>query len=129
MFIQNLNDEQKAVFLHLAERLISIDGKITEEETSRMKVMRSNIGTSVVSQACSVNDLAKIFNSKRSQGSTLLELIGLAYADLDFDPAEKSLLEEIAHAIKISHDELEDMISLVVRQLHLAKEATSFLEE
>ena len=134
MFIGNLNKQQQSVFLGLAKQLIASDGIITPTEESMLAIMQSQVESGIVAVEVKNDELIGVFDSKKSQASIMLELLGLAHSDEDFHTSdsekfEKQFIQQVAKACRISDAELSDMESWIVRQLALVSEANQFMGE
>jgi hypothetical protein len=73
--------------------------------------------------------LAATFSSRKARAAVLLELLGLAYADGEYNPRESEVVKASARAFGIAEPELLQMENWVLRQMALAVEAEHFLAE
>ncbi|WP_250265733.1 hypothetical protein [Rhodovastum atsumiense] len=129
MFLSNLQPDQQAVFLHLAQSLVAADARVDVAESSRLEGFISEIGTVVTPRACTMSEVATIFNTRRARVSAFLELLALAHIDGDYHASEAAFITNLAAAFSIPPEDVDDMTSWVVRQLHLLREAETFLED
>ena len=76
-----------------------------------------------------IKDLASLFDDRLTRVAFLLEVVGMGYANQDFDPAESQLARDLANALALGDDDtLEDVKSWVKRQLLLVREAKQLME-
>jgi len=129
MFINRLSPTQQAVLLSTAEQLIAADNNISAQETAFLHVLQSQMEPGIKSLPISITDFPAIFNTKSTKVGFLLELLGVAHADAEYQIAEKDFIGTIATAMSISMPLLEDMERWVCRQFALVKEAEEFMRE
>jgi hypothetical protein len=127
MFIQNLTREQQEVLLYLGKKIIAADGVLTDSEVEFIDALKSQMPKNTTENEVQYNDLPKIFNTNSSKASLLLELLGVAHADNEFQDSEKEMLIEIASHLHISKDKLFEMNDWVITQLELVKKASIFM--
>ena len=73
-------------------------------------------------------ELPELFDDRMSRVVLLFEVIGMGYADEEFDPQESELIGKIANSLDIDEDEILEIMSWVKRQLLLVKEAHRLME-
>ena len=129
MFISKLNLEQQSVLLALAERIAAVDGVSHEKEALLMAVLKAQSQDGVAPATVELSELAGVFDSQSAKSALMLELLGIAFADSDYQKSEKALVNEVANALSIDSGLLSDMESWVSRQLLLTQEANRFMEE
>lgn len=129
MFIQNLTREQQSVLLYLGKQIIAADGVLTDSEIEFIDSLKSQMSENFTEKEIEYSDLSRIFNSNASKASLLLELLGVAYADNDFQESEKEMIIEIASYLSISKEKLLEMNDWVITQLELVKKASLFMIE
>jgi hypothetical protein len=129
MFVHRLNVEQQGAFLYLAEKLISVDGDISAEESALIGLLESQLDRKATSIPVLPNELPGLFATKESCAALLLELLGLAHADADYHLAERDFVSLLAVQLGVSDYSLKAMESWVVKQLLLAREAEQFFGE
>jgi hypothetical protein len=128
VFLENLNVQEKAAFLGLAQHLIRADGVLAAEEENLLATLSAQSGA-IAPLEGSPAHLADQFETRRSKVSALLELMGLGFADGEYHPLEKALVLEVALAFGIDKAELFGMESWVIRQTALLEEARHFWNE
>lgn len=129
MFLASLNDEQKKAFLAIGMKIIGADSHLDVREREMIQGMRYEMGLfhPLELPHSSIEDLAKTFDSKRSQSIVLLESIGLAYSDGDYTEKEKKILRALALSFNISEEEATEMENWVLDYKKLIKKAEAIL--
>jgi hypothetical protein len=77
----------------------------------------------------SVEELAGVFTSKRSKVAALLELLGLAYSDTDFEPGEASLIAEVARRMNLTAGDLAEINGWVQEHVGHIRRALVMMRE
>lgn len=129
MFVSQLSPPQQRAFLQLATLLVAVDGEISPEEQAMLSEIAMTTVDWVPREDVPIAVILQVFDSKRSQASALMELIGLAHADTVYGPEEQAFISELATRMKISTIRLAQMESWVVRQLALVREGFELLED
>lgn len=128
MFVQYLNEKQQAALLHYAREIMVADNAIDAEESLHMEVLHTQVRSGVQSEAIPIHQLCDLFSDRPSQVILLLELIGMGYADEEFDVRESELVNKIARAFSVAETgTLDNIESWVRRQLLLLKEAQELM--
>ena len=109
MFMNLLNDDQKAAFATLAEMMITSDGIVVGREAATLGALKGEMGLTddAAATGSSVADLATAFTDRRAKMVALLELVGLGYSDTSFSGTERSLVSEVARAMDVAGDDLD----------------------
>lgn len=129
MFLNMLDIDEKRAFTILAEKIIESDGIVVGREAAALASLKAEMGVSGSgADQRSVEDLAKVFKDRRSKVAALLELLGLAHTDTNFDLGEQSLIASVAHEMGFSSDDIvaveqwvQDHISLVRRAMAMMR--------
>ena len=124
MFLENLEPREKRAFLALAHKVVHADGVLAEREARILATLSDAIREPALEGT--LEELAAVFQSRRSRVSALLELMGIGYADGEYHVAEIESVAEIARALGFSDDELVGLENWVVRQVALIEEAAGF---
>jgi len=108
MFLNLLNDDQKAAFAALAEMMIESDGIVVGREAATLGALKGEMGMTdgPDSSGARVADLAAVFADRRSKIVAVLELVGLGYSDTSFSGTERSLVSEVAREMDIGAEDL-----------------------
>lgn len=128
MFVQYLTERQQSALLHYAYEVIRADGSVDARELNRLDVLRDQTEPGVQAEDVAIEDLPELFDDRMSRLALLFEVIGMGYADEEFDPRESKLINAMAKALTIEEDEVLNIISWVRRQLLLVKEAHRLME-
>lgn len=105
MFLANLTDDQKNAFLGLAQTLVSVDGVVSDDETSMLEQYKQEMSlstsTSIPQQEIeqSIEVFKTAFPSIKKQ--IVFELVALACADNDYADTEHRLLNEIGISLDL----------------------------
>ena len=128
MFVQYLNERQQGVLLHYAYEMMRADSSADAREMNRLEVLRAQAQPSVQAKDVAIEELPELFDDRMSRIALLFEVIGMGYADEEFDPQESELINTMAKALAIEEDEVLNIVSWVKRQLLLVKEAHRLME-
>lgn len=128
MFVQYLNERQQGALLHYADRMARVDGSVADEELVQLDVLRQQTQPGVKAQDVPLDELAALFDDRVSQIAFLLEVVGMGYANDEFDPAESQLANDLVNALAVGDGVLDEIKSWVTRQLSLFREARQLME-
>src|SRR5688500_5907314 len=131
MFLHHLSDNEKKAFLTLAKEFILVDGELQQEEENLMRIMKAemNIEEGYPEGQIRRDELFKMFSTRRSQMTAVIEMQGLGYANMEYHVQEKAFVSEMAEAFGINEEELAEIDDWVVRQVALLYEANEFWKE
>ena len=129
MFIQNLTLDQQSVLLDLSNQLIAADGVLSDDELVFIETLKSQMMPNIEDHSATYNQLSDVFSDKASKASLLLELLGVAHADDEYQDEEKTFMNNIATQLNVSQNELSEMEDWVIAQLNLSKQAIKFMLE
>ena len=129
MFVQNLNERQQGALLHYADEVMRIDGRIDADELIAMDILRNQAEPGVNAEDVPIEQLPGLFEDRLSRVAFLLELVGMGYANRDFDPKESELVGRVAEVFSFHDDGTMEAIEAWVRgQLALAEKAKQLME-
>ena len=128
MFVQYLNERQQGVLLHYAYEMMRADSSADARELNRLEVLRDQAQPGVQAKDVAIEELPELFDDRMSRVVLLFEVIGMGYADEEFDPQESELISTMAKSLAIEEDEVLNIMSWVKRQLLLVKEAHRLME-
>lgn len=128
MFVQYLNERQQGALLHYAHEMMRVDSTVAGEELALLDMLRDQAQPGVEAEDVPLQDLAGLFDDRLTRVAFFLEVVGMGYANQDFDPAESKLAQDLADAMDLGNDTLEDVKSWVERQLLLMREAKQLME-
>jgi hypothetical protein len=131
MFLTLLNDDEKRAFALLAERMIAADGIVVGREAATLASYKAEMGLDPSSEGGDqdVEQLAAVFESRRSRLVALLELIGLGYSDTSFSVTERSLVFALARTMDVEADTLVELEGWVQQHVRLIRQAMELLRE
>lgn len=127
MFVQYLNERQQGALLHYAHEMMRVDGAVADEELVQLDVLREQAQPGVKAQDVPLDELAALFDDRASQIAFLLEVVGMGYANDQFDPAESQLANDLVNALVLGNGVLDAVKSWVTRQLSLVREAQQMM--
>lgn len=129
MFVQNLNERQQGVLLHYADEVMRADRRIDAEELMAMDILRNLTEPGVKAEDVPIGALPGLFEDRISRVSFLLELVGMGYANHDFDPTQSKLVNQIAEVFVFDKNGMiEDIEKWVKDQLALMEQAQRLME-
>ena len=129
MFVQNLNERQQGVLLHYADEVMRADRKIDAAELMAMDMLRNQTEPGVKAEDVPVEALPGLFEDRLSRVSFLLELVGMGYANEDFDPTQSELVNSIARVFSLHENGVMDAIEKWVQdELAHMKQAQQLME-
>lgn len=129
MFVQNLNERQQGVLLHYADEVMRADRRIDAAELMAMDMLRNQTEPGVKAEDVPVEALPGLFEDRLSRVSFLLELVGMGYANEDFDPTQSELVNDIARVFSLHENgAIEAIEKWVQDELALMKQAQQLME-
>lgn len=129
MFLSVLSTPQREVFFSLASSLIAADGDVDPRERAALALLAQEAGQTLTQpEAAPWGELRAQLDTPQSRSAVLIELLGLAHADMQFCSAERHFIDGVAAALGVSEEQLAVLESWVVRQLSLAAEGRALLE-
>lgn len=129
MFLAPLSAAQKRAFMSLAGRVIAADNRDSRLERELMKTLTAEMGMPDTPDGMDLAAATAEFADWESRVRAMLELIGIARADYDFDKRESEVIRDIAQEFGISEGEFEIMDDWVFRQLSLVRESVYLMKE
>ena len=92
MFTQNLNERQQGILLHYADEVMRVDGHIHSKELVALDQLRSQMIAGMKAEEVPIDALPDIFKLRLSRVYFLLELVGMGYANENFEPKQSDLV-------------------------------------
>lgn len=124
MFLRTMNDEQKRLFLTLAERAADANGIREESEENLLIAYADEMGIDVSIEDIPTEDiyarLLKISNPVEINQMTF-ELVGLLLSDGEYDSDEKQFVDKLSVGLKVPKERIEKMFDLVGQYSGLIK--------
>lgn len=117
MFLSELKDTQKELFLDLSIHLVKCDGDFADVERNTISQMCKEMEinerfTPVVNFDDALNQLTESATI-REKRIILLEIGGVILADGVFSSEEKSAMKEISDLLKIDYFQCEKVIAMI----------------
>ena len=129
MFVQNLNERQQGVLLHYADEVMRADRRIDAAELMEMDILRNQAEPGVKAEDVPIEALPGLFEDRLSRVSFLLELVGMGYANENFDPEQSELVNQIARVFGFHENgTIEAIEKWVQDELALMKQAQQLME-
>ncbi len=131
MYLNLLDNDEKIAFTELAEKMIEADGLVIGREAAALAGLKAEMGveSSGGGGGRTAEELAGVFQNRRSKVAALLELIGLGYSDTSFSINEESLINTVANRMGISPEELHDIEAWVQEHFSLVRRALILMRE
>ncbi len=131
MFLHDLTERQKRIFLILAKQFVLADSKFSPAEKRHLESMQREVCVEVPSDAESYDkkELLASFDTSKSQVSIILELITLGYIDGEFSEEENQFIHELASAFGMSEDELDKYADWALKHYEVLCEGKVLLGE
>ena len=124
MFLRAMSDEQKRLFLTLAERAADANGVREENEKDMLLAYADEMGINVSLEDVSTKDiytkLLRISNPVEINQMTF-EIVGLMVSDGEYDDYEKRFIDELSNGLKVPKDRIDKMFELVRQYSGLIK--------
>ncbi len=126
MFLNNLNDKQKKLFLTLAIKAADASGGISFEEKNMLKLFAMEMN--IEPQYSSEDDLDEVINelfncsTAKELQIVLFELLGIMYSDADYDEQEQQFVDRIAERFEIGSEKIKRMDEEISKYSSLYKE-------
>lgn len=130
MFLGMLDNNEKAAFAILAEQMIDADGITVGPEIEAVAALKREMGLEPSQGDDPERDPAKLasrFGSRTSQVACLLELLGLAHVDSDYDLVERSMVSVLASEWGIDEAELESLDTWVMDHIRMIDRAMALM--
>ena len=108
MFLDRLNDKEKEMFLDLAVYAAQANGVVDDTEKSMIMQYCKEMSVAFydVSKLHSLDEIVTVFSksSKEKKKIIILELLGLCYADNEFDDIEDAFVKKVSNDIGLKDD-------------------------
>ncbi len=119
MFLDRLNDKEKEMFLDLTVYTAQANGIIEDTEKNLILQYCKEMGVAFydISKLHSLEEVVAVFSksSKEKKRIVLLEILGLCYADGDFDTVEQAFAKKFSQDIGLK-DDLFDTLSRDIKE-------------
>ena len=119
MFLDRLNDKEKEMFLDLTVYTAQANGIIEDTEKNLILQYCKEMGVAFydISKLHTLEEVVAVFSksSKEKKRIVLLEILGLCYADGDFDTVEQAFAKKFSQDIGLK-DDLFDTLSRDIKE-------------
>lgn len=114
MFLNELSDPQKKMFMALAKRMVLADWRLEDHEKAAIERVEAELGQSldVDPKDLMTNDNLVVLDTPRAKRIVLYELLVLAQADLKIDNSERHVFDDLADELKISQEHMDQLEAL-----------------
>lgn len=129
MFLNLLEEKEKIGFYSLAKELALANKIITQEEDEMLKDYILEMKISECKLNMSLLDAIEIISkaSKKVRKITIFELVGLVYADNEFDIHEEKMIIDLCEKLDITKSEFEEMKNYILKYKSLCKDIYSYI--
>lgn len=125
MFLANLSEQEKELFIALSIHAANANGEFNEDEEELIKsyCYEMNVLFFNPSKMATMEEITTYFRSAKEKVKRIvaLELIGLMYVDGKFDDAERIFANKFFKEIGLNEEKINEIIAAVVAYLETAK--------
>lgn len=131
MFLNLLNDMQKPLFMELAIKAAEINEEVTSEEklllTEFAKELQIEPVLSTAKDEDTILRQLKDVTSVRERKIVVFEVLGIMFADSEYDDAEKAFVTRIAEFFEIDSETVDDMVKILREYARVFTEITALI--
>jgi len=146
MFLYRLNHVDRLTFLRMAKRMaLTDDGLIDVEEESMLSGMANEMGLSlhvddklkrkqreetgdILNDEFEIVELERRFQDNTAKKICLVELIGLGYANKNFDASQSQFIKDVARSFGIKEKQVKRLEEWVVEILEVTQEGEQLIK-
>ena len=125
MFLNQLETEEKKAFISLVVNAANANGIVEDEENQMIEDYCKEMGFPPTDwkAAKPMDEILNVFSvsSEQNKKIALLELIGLMYADGDYDGNERRFVKDFARNINISEEIEENIENVLIQYLEVTR--------
>ena len=131
MFLNNLNNKQKKLFIQLAIKAAEANGIVELEEKNMLKSFAIEMNIPPVYNT--ENNLETILNELVSISSEqelkiiLFEILGIVVSDGVFDDDEKNIVKNIVERCKLDTNIVDEMLNTLYEYINVYKKIVSIV--
>lgn len=131
MFLNNLNNKQKKLFIQLAIKAAEANGIVELEEKNMLKSFAIEMNIPPVYNT--ENNLETILNELVSISSEqelkiiLFEILGIVVSDGVFDDDEKNIVKNIVGRCKLDTNIVDEMLNALYEYINVYKKIVSIV--
>lgn len=114
MFLNELSEPQKKMFMALAKRLVLADWRLEPHEVEAIERVEGELGYSldIDPKDLMSNDNLKVLDTDAAKRIAIYELLVLALADLKVDQSERHVFNDLASEMGIDDDIMDRLEAL-----------------
>ena len=128
MFLSQLSEKEKNAFISLSVHASNSNGIFVDEEKVMIQEYCKEMGIPFfdANNAISMDEVVDVFKASELQIKkiVLLETLGLVYSDGEFDPGEKSFINDYAKKIGLTDADVEKTTVAIKEYLDALKKVT-----
>ena len=132
MFLGRLEPVEKEAFICLTVKAAEANGYVDDNEYVMLEEYCKEMGIAFFDarNLNSMEEVEKVFSQAENQNKkiAILEIIGLMYADGDYDEKEKSFVNSFAEAIGISEECVKSLEENLVKYIDITKNLMECIE-
>ncbi len=126
MFLGKLNQLEKEAFVSLAVHAAGANGVVENEEYQMIEEYCQEMGIAFF-DARNIKTMESIvsaflYSEIQHKKIVVLELIGLMYADGDYDEEERSFVKDFTEKIGVSDNDMKKMEAVLLKYIDMTKE-------
>ncbi len=123
MFLKNLNQEQKEMFVALGQRIVLADWVLDDGEETALQAIRAQIGD-IKPQPGDIfsNDRISVFDTEEIKRGVIYELLLLVHADLEVNEGETHALGNLTKDMELDPQVVEELDAIARRQAYATAE-------
>lgn len=135
MFLRQLNNKQKVLVLELAKKAAAANGIVDESEERLIKGFVDEMGEVTldnVSGNLELESLCKelvLVSSRKELIQVTFEILGIMYADTEYDTEEKTFMRNVAESFAIPESGLIEMEKCVTDYAAVVSRMNKLLEQ
>lgn len=125
MFLNQLNQKEKETFMSLSVHVANSNGILADEEKEMIQEYCREMGLDSFNEkdAVPMEDVLTVFKQSdlHIRKIVLFEILGLAYADGEYEDTEDDFIIQFATAIGLNKETVEEQETLLVEYLEILK--------
>ena len=132
MFLKRLDQIEKEAFVSLAVLAAEANGVVADEEYQLLEEYCEEMGIAFFDarNVKPIEDVIKVFADSDDQHKKIavLEIIGLMYADGEYDETEKAFVTKFADGIGVSHEVVKKSEEALVKYIDMTRDLLECIE-
>ena len=132
MFLNRLDNDEKNLFVSLAAIAANTNGVVTSEEHHMIEeyCREMNIASFDLARTTKYEEIITCYSNSNEQHKkiVILELIGLMYADGEYDEEEKRFVSDFSSRIGIDGSYVEMIETALIKYLEVTRDLLAYIE-